>query len=158
MLERLQEELVIPLGGVESLFAGNSLIKGMDNLYRSIADDLIDIKYFTLPGMKNRLIKPKIPHGYISKNDHILPLIEEDLPSDYKWMTFNSENFPDGQGNYLKPPYTYSNWSTDLDRSRTFMVTNNLTVTPFCIAPALSIINAWEIPLSDVQIGLKEVI
>lgn len=159
-VEFLFSFLVIPLGGVEYLFEGNSLIKSIDNLYGSLDDDLIDSRYYTLPSMINRLMIPKIPHGYISEN-HILPLIEEDLPSDYKMMTTYSENFPDGRGNYLKVPETYLNWATDLDRSRTFMVTDDLTVAPFCIAPALSIINEMKVPLSDVkevemQIGLEE--
>ncbi|KAH6780500.1 hypothetical protein C2S52_011737 [Perilla frutescens var. hirtella] len=140
--------LIIPLGGVECLLAGKSHNKCMDKLYSSAAHH-IDNKYFKTPDAKNRLIKPKIPHGYISKNSHILPLIEEELPNFYQDIAlFSSLKFPKGQGSYLKAPST-------------FMVTDDLTVTPFCVASTLSFLKGMKISVSDIkevelQIGLKE--
>ncbi|KAH6827121.1 hypothetical protein C2S53_004727 [Perilla frutescens var. hirtella] len=145
--ELLFSFLIIPLGGVECLLAGKSLIKCMDKLYSSVAHH-IDNKYFKTPDAKNSLIKPKIPHGYISKK-HILPLIEEELPSSYRQITlFSSLKFPKGHGNYLKAPTT-------------FMVTDDLTVTPLCIATTVPFLKGMKITVSDVkevelQIGLKE--
>ncbi|XP_057792644.1 uncharacterized protein LOC131009366 [Salvia miltiorrhiza] len=146
-VELLFSFLIIPLGGVQRLLASNSLNKCMDLLYMSVADH-IHSKYLKT-GARNLLIKPKIPHGYVSEN-HILPLPEEGLSGFYQDMLnlFSSVKFPNGRGKYLKAP-------------RTFMVTDDLTVTPLCIASALSFLNEMKIPMSDVkevelQIGLKE--
>ncbi|KAH6780510.1 hypothetical protein C2S52_011747 [Perilla frutescens var. hirtella] len=79
-VEFLLSLLVVPLGGVEFLLGGNTCLKNIDNLYRSVTD-FIDDKYFRSPHTKSRLINPKLPHGYISENQ-FLPLGEED-PPDY---------------------------------------------------------------------------
>ncbi|KAH6827118.1 hypothetical protein C2S53_004724 [Perilla frutescens var. hirtella] len=139
--------LNIPLGGVERLVAGKTCIKTINNLYRSIAD-LLDTKYFKTPSMKNRLVKLNLHHGCISEN-HMLPLTEECLPASYfDLKQFYSRKFPNGKGNFLK-------------KKRTYKVTDDLTVTPFCIVAILSSLNEMKIPISDVkelelQIGLEE--
>ncbi|KAH6788979.1 hypothetical protein C2S51_003985 [Perilla frutescens var. frutescens] len=146
-IEFLFSFLNIPLGGVEHLLAGKSCIKAINNLYQSTAE-LIDDEYFKTPDTKNRLIKPNLPHGCVSKKQ-ILPLTEECLPAAYSDLTlFSCVKFPQGQGNYLERP-------------RTYKVMDDLTVTPFCIVSILSRLNELKIPISDVkqldlQIGLKE--
>ncbi|KAH6812701.1 hypothetical protein C2S51_021719 [Perilla frutescens var. frutescens] len=137
--------LIISFGEVECLLEGKTCIKSIDNLYRSIAD-LIDDECFKTSDTKSRLIKPKLPDGYISK-DHVLPLDEEGLPSTYR-ILFSSTKFPKGQGIYINGPKTYH-------------VTDDLTVTPFSIAPVISSLSELKIPMSDVkgvevQIGLEE--
>ncbi|KAL1560804.1 hypothetical protein AAHA92_10976 [Salvia divinorum] len=139
--------LVLPLGAVVRILERSSLNKCFDLLYMSVADH-IDNKYLKI-GPKKMLTNPKIPHGYVSEN-YVLPLAEEVLTDFHQDMleSFSSEKFPNGQGKYLKAP-------------RTYMVKDDLTVTPLCIASALSYLNGMKIPISDVkevelQIGLKE--
>ncbi|XP_047940225.1 uncharacterized protein LOC125187643 [Salvia hispanica] len=138
--------LIIPLGGVESLLSRNSHVEAIDNLYKSTSD-LIHDKYFKYPEVRNRLMKPCIPHGYISEN-HIFPLAEVKpiYPGQGNWRP--SAKFPRGQGNYLIGP-------------RTYKITDDLTVTPFSVVCMLSSLNEKKIPVSDVeevelQIGLNE--
>ncbi|KAL1560808.1 hypothetical protein AAHA92_10980 [Salvia divinorum] len=135
--------LTIPLGVVVSLLSLNSHVKAIDNLYKSAAD-LIHDKYFKNLDAKTRLLKPKIPYGYASKN-HIFLLIEDIYSGG---VVIASTNIPKGKGNYLKGP-------------RSYKVTDDLTVTPFCIVPIISSLNEEKVPLSDIeevelQIGLKE--
>lgn len=144
-VELLFSFLVIPLGGVECLLAGETSIKSIDNLYRSVAD-AIDEKYFKTKDTKSRLIKPKLPHGYVSKS-HVLPLAEECVPDTYCYNPH--DRFPEGHGVFLNGPITYH-------------VTDDLTVTPFCIASIVSHLSELKVPVSDmkeveVQIGLEEV-
>ncbi|XP_057793394.1 uncharacterized protein LOC131010016 [Salvia miltiorrhiza] len=141
--------LFIPVGGVHHLLSGETCIKAIDNLYRSAAD-LIHDKYFRSPGTKNRLMKPNVVHGCISEN-YILPLDQECLPDEYtKFCGFSSSMFPKGQGRYLYEATTY-------------MVMDDLTVTPFCVYSVFSSLNEQKIPRSDlkemeVQVGLKEIV
>lgn len=138
--------LVLPLGAAVRILERSSLNKCFDLLYMSVADH-IDNKYLKI-GAKKMLTNPKLPHGYVSEN-YILPLVQEVL-TDLHQDLFPSEMFPNGLGKYLRAP-------------RTFKVMDDLTVTPLCIASALSFLNGMKIPISDVkevelQIGLKEVI
>ncbi|KAL1560815.1 hypothetical protein AAHA92_10987 [Salvia divinorum] len=147
-VEFLFSFLSIPLGGVEHLLAGKTCVKAINNLYRSIAD-LIDDEYFNTPDTKDKLLKPNVAHGCISKN-HLLPLTEESLPDAYsKASWFSSAKFPNGQGSYLKG-------------QRTYHVTDDLIVTPLCVVSILSSLNKQKIVIYDVvkevelQIGPKE--
>ncbi|KAI3457331.1 hypothetical protein Pfo_013994 [Paulownia fortunei] len=153
--------LTIPLGGVECLLGSNTSLENIDNLYRSIANINGD-KYVKTQDTKTMLLKPKLPHGYIS-NYQILPLSEESAPVLYyygnysrneEWLSLSpiwgstAVEYRKGQGNYVKGP-------------RTYMVTDDLTVKPMCMTSSVSILNKLKIPLSDVKelelhIGLKE--
>ncbi|XP_047945273.1 uncharacterized protein LOC125191889 [Salvia hispanica] len=147
-IEFLFSLLTIPLGGVECLLESKSSIKGIDNLYKSVSD-LIDDEYFMSSDIKSRLTKPKLPHGYLSKN-HILPLAEENLPDWYNRSIsmFSSVNFPQGKGIYIKGP-------------RTYQVMDDLTVVPFYISSILCSLGQQMISISDVEeleieVGLEE--
>ncbi|KAI3457341.1 hypothetical protein Pfo_014004 [Paulownia fortunei] len=143
--------LTIPLAGVECLLGCSTSLKNIDNLYRSITNINGD-KYLKTQDTKNILLKPNVYHGYISKN-YLLPLSEECVsPSFHRigWGTalLSSVKFPKGQGNYVKGPTIYK-------------VTDDLTVTPFCMASSLCILSGLKIHLSDVKelelhIGLEE--
>ncbi|KAL8031327.1 hypothetical protein ABFX02_13G016900 [Erythranthe guttata] len=137
--------LAIPLGGVEHVLGGNTYLKSIDNLYRSVADLTDHI------ASKNMLMNPKLHHGYISVNQ-ILPLSEKYLWPTFKseWGTikFSSAKFVRGKGKYVKGP-------------RMYKITDDLTVTPFRMTSTISDIESLEIPLSDInemelQIGLEE--
>lgn len=148
----LSSLLVLPLGGVEHLFGGYACFNSIDNLYRSIVD--IDDKYLATPDMKTRLVNPKLPHGYIPENP-ILPLTEEAHSptislNAWESIQFSSVRFPNGQGKYARG-------------LRMYKLTDDLTVTPFCMTSALSVLNGLNIPVSDLQelqleIRLEEVI
>ncbi|KAH6780509.1 hypothetical protein C2S52_011746 [Perilla frutescens var. hirtella] len=157
-VELLFSFLTIPLGGVEFLLKNNTCLKNVDNLYRSLSD-AIDDKYFKTPVTKNRLMNPKLPHGYTSKNQ-FLPLSEESAPTLYyeggkfyynKQLESNVVSYfrsPKGQGNFVKEESTY-------------MITDDLTVTPFCMTLGLNILDRLNIPLCDVgelevPVGLEE--
>ncbi|KAL3635455.1 hypothetical protein CASFOL_020002 [Castilleja foliolosa] len=132
--------LTIPLGKVECLLGSSTRLKNIDNLYRSLGN-ITDDKYLKTD-TKTMLLEPRLPTGYVSK-DNILPLIEETS----KWGGYYIKS-PKGLGNYVKGQKTY-------------MVTNDLTVTPFYMASIISIFNQLKVPFSDVKeleldIGLKE--
>ncbi|KAL3635446.1 hypothetical protein CASFOL_019993 [Castilleja foliolosa] len=133
----------IPLGKVEGLLGGSTGLKNIDNLYRSLGN-ITDDKYLKTQDTKAMLLEPCLPVGYVSK-DNILPLIQET----WKWdgCSFKS---PKGPGNYVKGQKMY-------------MATDDLTVTPLCMASSISIFKQLKVPFSDVKeleldIGLKEVL
>ncbi|CAA0808594.1 Unknown protein [Striga hermonthica] len=168
--------LTIPLGGALSLVGSSSCPTSLYNLYTSVQNINGD-KYLT-KDTKTKLRKTEIPVGFISLNQ-LFPLTEGGFselyfvgasalpglidylsPSTVTYRTpflghvrFRESNLlhlksPKGNGNYVKGPTMY-------------MVTNDLTVTPFCVASSLSIFDRLGIPLSDVDelelnIGLEE--
>ncbi|KAK6157286.1 hypothetical protein DH2020_011534 [Rehmannia glutinosa] len=132
--------LTIPLGGVECLLGGNACLKNIDNLYKSIANVNGD-NYLKTKETKAMLLKPKLSHLYNSVN-HFLPFIEKGL------STSNSSHVSPGGGKIVKG-------------ERMYVVTDDLTVTPFCMASSFSVLSRLKIPLSDVnelelEIGLDE--
>ncbi|KAL7128792.1 hypothetical protein ABFS83_13G018100 [Erythranthe nasuta] len=142
--------LTIPLGGIEHLLGSNTCLKSIDNLHKSVAD-LISDKYLVCADTKNRLMNPKLFHGYSSEN-FILPLNNPTLVLPYSWgwgpEKFSSINFAKGQGKYVRGP-------------RMYKIADDLTVTPFCMASTISTLEYLNIPLSDIkemefQIGLEE--
>lgn len=166
-IESLCSFLIIPIAGVESLLDTNTCLNNLDNLYYSISDVTFD-KYFISLNTKNRFMNPNIPHLYTSGNK-LLPLNEESAPVLYFRYTSRSQRVelsrlrlpkfepvvtsiksPKGEGYCGKAPLTY-------------MVTDDLTVTPCCVSSILSFLDRLNIPLSDVdelevRIGLQEVI
>ncbi|XP_012841445.1 PREDICTED: uncharacterized protein LOC105961736 [Erythranthe guttata] len=155
--------LAIPLGEVECLLGSNTCLKSIDNLYKSIVN-FIDDKYWVSPRIKNRLLKPNLPNGYVSE-DTLLPLSEQvvlyhhrDINQKKEWLSysigkdsgwFRANMFSRGRENFVKG-------------TKMYMVTDDLTVTPMCMTSTLTILKKMEIPLSDVKemevhVGLKEV-
>lgn len=148
-VEFLLSFLFAPLGGVEHILSGKTCVKAIDNFYRSTAE-LIDDYLFKSQDTKNKLMKPNLVHGCVSK-DHILPLSEESLPDDYSKYKLSSTKFPKGQGSYLKGTQTY------------YQVTDDLTVEPFCMVSIISdlrrrLLGPGLVKEVELQIGLKEVI
>ncbi|KAL7087073.1 hypothetical protein ACP275_13G042900 [Erythranthe tilingii] len=151
--------LTIPLGGVECLLDGDTCLKSIDNLYTSVVD-LFDDKYLVSPDIKKKLVKPKLPQGYMSKNQ-ILPLSEQvvlycrrQYGEEKDWLTYSSVSVAADpvirhvEGNYVEGPKIY-------------MVSDDLTVTPLSMSSSLFVVNEMKIPLSDVEevevhIGLQE--
>ncbi|KAL9145091.1 hypothetical protein ABFS82_13G016700 [Erythranthe guttata] len=139
----------IPLGGVEYLLGSNSCFTCVSNLYRSVADNIdyniadIHNNYLVCGGnMKDRLMKPKLPHGYITKNP-ILRITEEDYPRtecypSFGTIIFDSVKFSREQGEYTKG-------------SKMYKITDDLTVTPLCMTAIISDLKELKIPLSDIK-------
>ncbi|EYU32397.1 hypothetical protein MIMGU_mgv1a025360mg, partial [Erythranthe guttata] len=136
--------LTINLGGIECLLGSNTCLKSIDNLYTSIAD-IIDDKNLVSAHIRNRLLmKPKhLPDDYISKTP-FLPISEKrSFSSDYyirRWGTviFSSLKYLKCKGKYIRGPTMYK-------------VTDDLTVTPFCMLSTLSFFEEHKISLSDVK-------
>ncbi|KAL7086744.1 hypothetical protein ACP275_13G019900 [Erythranthe tilingii] len=154
--------LAIPLGEVECLLGSNTCLKSIDNLYKSIVN-FIDDKYWVSPRIKNRLLKPNLPKGYVSEGT-LLPLSEQvvlyhhrDINQKKEWLSysigkdsgwFRAKMFSRGRENFVKG-------------TKMYMVTDDLTVTPMCMTSTLTILKKMEIPLSDVKemevhVGLQE--
>ncbi|XP_012858234.1 PREDICTED: uncharacterized protein LOC105977471 [Erythranthe guttata] len=154
--------LTIPLGAVEYLLDGNTSLRNIDNLYRSITE-LIDEKYMTSQCTRNRLIKPELPPKYLSKYQ-IFPLTEQTTPSIYYfeshtvtgssntcvekgyWMCVKD---PKGEGCYIKV------------QNQMYIVLPHLMVID-CISSSIGpILEQLKIPSCDVkeleiEIGLEE--
>ncbi|EYU34024.1 hypothetical protein MIMGU_mgv1a0195141mg, partial [Erythranthe guttata] len=158
--------LTVPLGGVLDCVLGSHTngLKSIDNLYRSVKT-LIDDKYFLAPDTKTRLMKPKLPRGFMSKNP-ILPLSEEES---VHWLYYNCNadkkewlSYSDS-GRKIRVVYPKGQ-STDFVKGPTmYMVSDDLTVKPLSMSYSISFLNEMKIPLSDikeveVQIGLQEAI
>ncbi|KAL1555516.1 hypothetical protein AAHA92_11241 [Salvia divinorum] len=75
----------IPLGGVERLLAGNTCLKGIDNLYLSLSDPRNN-NYFKSPDIKKKLIQSNLANAYVYEH-HTLFL-----------------DFPNSLGKFLKGP------------------------------------------------------
>ncbi|KAL7086721.1 hypothetical protein ACP275_13G017900 [Erythranthe tilingii] len=157
--------LIVPLGGFQYHFGSNTTncLKSIENLYTSV--NLIEDKYFAAQNMKNRLMKPDIAKGYISKNQ-VLPLREcmaqtlyynQDTKLNKEWLSFSNTNGAKlftiissfkGKGDFVKEATMY-------------MVSDDLTVAPLCMTSSLSILNRLNISFTDVEevevhVGLKE--
>lgn len=165
-IELLCSFLIIPLGGVESLLDTDTRHKNLDNLFRSISDVSLDKYFDNLHAQKIRLTSPSVPHFFKPENT-IFSLIEEaGLKVYYNFYNFQKNlshiktqkgrsrdipiKSPKGDGNYVMGP-------------KTFMVTDDLTVTPFCMSSFFCLLNRLNVPFSDVnelevRIGLQEVI
>ncbi|XP_047940832.1 uncharacterized protein LOC125188129 [Salvia hispanica] len=149
-VELLFSFLTVPLGGVEYLLGGKIGIKNIDNLYSSISTGIHD-EYFTSSDVKNRLINPKLPHGYIVIN-HFLPLSEEGPLKLY--LKFEDDDdgeffslFKASKKNYVK-------------KQTICFITDDLKMST-SVATGISIINRLGIPMEDVKemefdIGLHE--
>jgi hypothetical protein len=177
--------LTFPLGGVLHMLQGFSSLNCIDNLYKSMTE-LSPENYLISQDLKNKLTKPSIAaqfrldnqilpigavslpvyycHTYILQNQYTRALTttttiatrklgvhysdEKCVPLyfvDPKFSASNSSN----RGEFVKGPSTY-------------MVTDDLVVTPMSSFNAISYLNSSNVSLSDleekvVSIGPKEV-
>jgi hypothetical protein len=177
--------LTFPLGGVLHMLQGFSSLNCIDNLYKSMTE-LSPENYLISQDLKNKLTKPSIAaqfrldnqilpigavslpvyycHTYILQNQYTRALTttttiatrklgvrysdEKCVPLyfvDPKFSASNSSN----RGEFVKGPSTY-------------MVTDDLVVTPMSSFNAISYLNSSNVSLSDleekvVSIGQKEV-
>ncbi|KAL7086712.1 hypothetical protein ACP275_13G017400 [Erythranthe tilingii] len=156
--------LTVPLGGVLDCVLGvhSNGLKSIANLYTSLAE-LIEGMYMVTSAKKERLMKPLLLGGCMSKNQilpvseehhHTLSYSQEGNPKK-EWVSYNSGNVYSGL--YAKGQRDYIKGTT------MFMVSDDLTVKPLSMISTLSKLKEMNIPLSEVrevevQIGLHEAI
>ena len=146
-VEFLCDLLFIPLGRVGHLLGGKTCFEAISNLYRSTTD-LIGEKYFKTEYIKKKLMKLNVVHGCVSRSN-ILGLTEESLPYFYsRYLSW--DNYPMGKGCHLQRP-------------RTYLVNDDLSVEPYCFSSIYYSLHVQGIQISDVEevelkIGLKEVL
>lgn len=155
-LDLLFSFLTMPLGMVECILGGNTCLKNIDNLYRSL--DGIDHEYFSESETKTSLLNPKLSHGYIFQSQ-FLPFNEEDARELY----FRDGIFSNEEGGSLVSSFKSRVGVGKCVKELTeYIVRDDLTVTPYSIASTISILNGFRVPLSDVKetelaVGMEEV-
>ncbi|KAL1560798.1 hypothetical protein AAHA92_10970 [Salvia divinorum] len=159
-VELLLSFLTLPLCGVEYLLGSNTPLKNIDNLYRSVSNGINDM-YFTTSDTKNRLINPKLAHGYISKNQ-FLPLSEEDPPKLFYKSTWTGQQY--SYAFYEKGGTVVSSFKSSKEvyvkKQTMCFVSDDLAMSP-CLSSRILILNDVGIPLSDMKetefhIGIDE--
>lgn len=169
-IEFLVSFLAVPLAGVEHLLAGKTSITAFHNLYRSVTD-FIDDKCFQSSDTINCLTNPKLAYGYRFENG-LLPLVEDDPPQLYFYKRWSKRKkqfyYEDRETCYDEPgvaldPFTVCKGPERfMKEQKMYVVSDDLTTTPYGVAAVVSIVNSLRVPFSDVgelelQIGLEEV-
>ncbi|WJX76559.1 hypothetical protein P8452_59965 [Trifolium repens] len=139
--------LTFPMGGVLQMLEGFSSLSCIDSLYKSMTE-LSPERYLRSLELQNLLSKPPIFPKFEVKNQ-ILPI---------KTTTFTrkSRSVP---LEFVDPKYSLSGGFTR--GPLTFMVTDNLVVTPMSSFDGVSYLERMQVPLNDVEeivinIGVKE--
>lgn len=145
--------LTIPLGGVVLMFEGLSFLCCMDNLYNSMTE-LNPDRCLRSQYVKDRLCEPQVGMHLELRNQILL--IGETNSSGYiihckdhkKEVIFVDPKSPIS-GGFLRGPTS-------------FMVTDDLVVSPMSLISGLAYLERMKVPLNDVEervirIGVKEV-
>ena len=103
----------------------------------------------TTSDTKIRLTNPKLPHGYLFKNQQLLPLSEEGPPKLYSKQRWNPY-VPPGNRRYSHSFNEKSNKIEFRMKKTMCFVSDDLTISP-SLASRISILNDAGIPLSDVK-------
>ncbi|CAJ2670653.1 unnamed protein product [Trifolium pratense] len=135
--------LTFPLGGVLRMFKGLSFLSSIDNLYDSVFE-LNQDRHLNLPVMKDSLTNPVIASQFELKNQ-ILPIASLPINGFFKYFDPKSPI----SGGYSRGPISY-------------MVKDDLVVTPISSMKVISYLEKMKVPLNDVEdrfisIGVKEV-
>ncbi|MCD7467051.1 hypothetical protein HAX54_004244 [Datura stramonium] len=155
LVDLLFSFLAFPLGAVVKLLGCNSKLDCIDNLYKG-ADDLSSRNYIKSEECKNRLLSPKLyPHfGY---NSHILQL-EEEWPKCVvdggEFPFFQSEKEDRNIAIILDPKSSTGetvNGEGYLKGPATFMIMDNLLVSPFSPTSSITLLNQLKVPTSDLE-------
>ncbi|KAK2972231.1 hypothetical protein RJ640_014289 [Escallonia rubra] len=147
--------LTIPLGSVVSLLGGECSLRSINNLYNTIRS-LDAERHIKSQDLKDMLLEPMLAQNFLCENQ-ILPIREVEAPPLYRVgecseVTYIDPKNPTGGttvvGGFIKGPAT-------------FMVTDDLTVTPFSSLSIISALKRLNIPLGDVEerevsIGMEE--
>ncbi|WJX82023.1 hypothetical protein P8452_64837 [Trifolium repens] len=135
--------LTFPLGGVLHMLNGRSSISCIDNLYKSVIELSPDM-IFRSQDVKDTLSKPYIGLQFDLRNQ-ILPICSMTTADDI--LKFVDPKSPIS-GGFTKGPIS-------------FMVTDNLVVSPMSFISGIAYLEKMKVPLNDVDervisIGVKE--
>ncbi|XP_027929885.1 uncharacterized protein LOC114186070 isoform X2 [Vigna unguiculata] len=170
--------LTLPLGRVLHMLEGSSSLSCIDKLSKSISE-LSPDRYLRSHRVKVELATPKCA-SLFSVSDQILPIGEVSLPVYYCNTFFDGREYRFSLSTSARPrSYGYDenarleimNPKSCIGDSRsgkgfvkgpsTFMVTDDLVVTPMSSISTISYLNRSKIPLSDLEervisVGVKE--
>jgi hypothetical protein len=137
--------LTFPLGGVLHMLQGFSFLCCIDNLYNTMTE-LSPDRYFVSQEVKNIPTNPSISRQLELRNQ-LLPIPNENYKEINKSFKFVDPKSPITGGFAI---------------AQTFMVTDDLVVTPMSSIDGISFIERMKAPLNDVEeivinIGQKEV-
>ncbi|CAJ2670645.1 unnamed protein product [Trifolium pratense] len=137
--------LTFPLGGVLRMLQGFSSIFSIDKLYRSVTE-LSSNKGLRSQEFKVLLTNPSISRQ-LELRHQILPIRTSNYKESIKLYNFVDPKSPNS-GGYANGPIT-------------FMVTDDMVVTPMSSIDAISYLERMKVPLNDVEeivvnIGQKE--
>jgi hypothetical protein len=178
--------LTFPLGGVLHMLQGFSSLNCIENLYKSMTE-LSPENYLISQDLKNKLTKPSVAAQFRLDNQ-IMPIGAASLPVYYchsyilqnqytRALTTNTTTIGTHKHdvrysdekcvylNFVDPKFSASNSSNRgefVKGPSTYMVTDDLVVTPMSSFNAISYLNSSNVSLSDleekvVSIGQKEV-
>ena len=139
--------LTIPLGSVGYLLSGETCMGSIDNLYRSISSLKVG-RYFKSDLLSSMTSEFKLPSGYTCRSQ-LFPL----------HCNYNSYDKIGTHYLYMADPRSGEGF---ISGPTSFMVTDDLNVTPFSSISSISNLNQLGNPLSDIEehvvsIGVKEV-
>ncbi|XP_027929523.1 uncharacterized protein LOC114185802 [Vigna unguiculata] len=170
--------LTLPLGGVLHMLEGNSCLSCIDKLYKSISE-LSPDRYLRSQIIKEELANPKCAPLF-SISDQILPIGEVSLPVYYcntfihgkeRHVICSTSPRPRIYGYDMSSRLEIFDPKSCIGDSRsgkgfakgpsTFVVTDDLAVTPMSSISAVSFLNRSQVPLYDLEervisIGVKE--
>ncbi|KAK7373850.1 hypothetical protein VNO80_07270 [Phaseolus coccineus] len=166
--------LTIPLGGALRLMGGCSYVGGVDGLYESVVD--LDEHYFITKEVKNKFVDPLLaPHFKLS---NLLPLRCDNFPKYYCYVgydgimietcyltsTYIVPSIPSSceSSVFVDPLFDpSSNGKGYIEGPTTYIVTDDLVVTPSSPISVVSLLSSMGIPVDDleeevVRIGTEE--
>ncbi|KAK2972216.1 hypothetical protein RJ640_014274 [Escallonia rubra] len=161
--------LTIPLGSVVSLLGGECSLRGINNLYNSIRS-LDAERHVKSQDLKDMLLEPMLAQKFLCKNQ-ILPIREVEAPplccvggARHIYRTDRNSDFPCSSVTCIDPKNPTGGTTVVggfIKGPATFMVTDDLTVTPFSSLSIISALKRLNIPLGDVEerevsIGMEE--
>ncbi|ESW12418.1 hypothetical protein PHAVU_008G110700 [Phaseolus vulgaris] len=170
--------LTLPLGGVLHMLEGNSSLGCIDKLHKSISE-LSPDRYLRSQRLKEELANPKCATQF-TISGQILPIGEVSLPVYYCNTFFDGVRHTFALSTSTRTPYYDYDKNVRLEildgkssigdfwigkgfakGPSTFMVTDDLVVTPMSSISAVSYLNRSQVPLSDLEervisVGVKE--
>lgn len=150
--------LTVPLGSMEELLGGHSSLKCVDNLYKSVGDLNVD-RFMGSNNLKEMLLSPKLPLGYLCKNQ-VLDVkevtvkpqlcIKKNYDESKKFFTYTGQC-----KRYVKGPKA-SDGNTARDQGyvkgpATFMVTDDLVVTPLSSISSICLLKSLNADISSLE-------
>lgn len=157
----LMSMLTFPLGAVVELLDGNPALRSISTLYKCVQGSNID-EYVRSKDYKEMLLSPKLAHQYSCKYQ-ILDIVEAPSPSYFYNYSYSRYYYTTATSLTTTKLYSCSNsdmYSRELNLLKiegfvrgptTFMVTDDLVVTPFSSMSVFTMLQQRKVPLDDVK-------